>query len=183
MYPLKLDYANTKVTWTPQGVVCVVLGLALTAGSVSSYQYLHMKLDDTTETLAAVQKRIDREQRKKDKLAAELKSHRAEIQEAEVVMKRLTVPWDALFGVVERVGARHLNQITILAIHPDVDERRVVVDGRSADLDVLFDFVTQLQESKIIRSARLGHHHLELDKKDRARPVRFTVVAEWNTQS
>lgn len=183
MYPLKLDYAAATVLWTRQGLLCLLLGLSLTAGSLVYYQDLRSEHDGTTEALAAIQKRMDREQRKKDKLAAELKSHRAEIQEAGVVMKRLTIPWDALFGAVEQVGARHLNQIALLAIHPDVDERRVVIDGRSADLDVLLDFVAQLRDSRIIRNAHLAHHHLEPEKKDRGKPVKFTVVAEWNTQS
>jgi hypothetical protein len=68
-----------------------------------------------------------------------------------------------------------------MAIHPDVGERRVVIDGRSTDLDVLLDVVKELTEFDIISHAYLSHHQRE--DKEHAKPVLFSIMAEWKTRS
>ena len=179
MHPLRLDYRKASITWTRQGSACLVLGLALVSSVGAYYEQLTMEVERATEALTSVRQFADRERKGKEKVTGELKAYRAEIKEAEAVLGRLTIPWDPLFVAVEQVGARHRDRIALLAIHPDVGERRVLIDGRSADLDVLLDFVTQLMESDIVSHAYLSHHQRE--DKDRAKPVLFSVVAEWKT--
>lgn len=181
MHPLRLDYRSSSVTWTRQGIACLLLGLALAGATGLDYDREMTETERLTETLMSVRQLTDREKRGKDRWTGEFKAHRAEIKEAETVLKQLTIPWDPLFLAVEQVGARHHNRIALQAVHPDVGERRVSIDGRAADLDVLVDFVSQLAEIDIITHAYLSHHQRE--EQDRERPILFSVVAEWNTRS
>lgn len=181
MHPLRLNYTNATVLWTRQGVAWLGVGLVLAALIGAYYGYLTGETSRATEGLESARQVTDLERMGHEKLTGELKTYRAEIKETQAVLGRLTIPWDPLFVAVEQVGARHRDRITLMAIHPDVGEQRLVIDGRSANLDVLLDFVTQLTEFDIISHAHLSRHQME--DKDRAKPVLFTIVAEWKTRS
>ena len=181
MHPLRLNYTNAAVLWTRQGIAWLGIGLALVALTGTYYGHLAEETARATEGLESARQLTDQERMGKEKLSGELKNFRAEIKESQAVLERLTIPWDPLFVAVEMVGARHSDRIALMAIHPDVGERRVLIDGRSADLDVLLDFVTQLTEFDIISHAYLSHHQRE--EKDQSKPVRFSIVAEWKTRS
>lgn len=181
MHPLRLDYTNRAVLWTRQGAGWLGIGLFLVAVTGAYYWYLAEETALVTEKIEAARQHTGRERMGKEKLTEELKTFRADIKESQAVLAQLTIPWDPLFSAVEQVGGRHSDRIALMAIHPDVGEGRVVIEGRSADFDVLLDFVTQLTEFDIIRHAYLSRHLRE--EKDHAKPVRFSIVAEWNVRS
>jgi hypothetical protein len=181
MHPLRLNYTNAPVLWTRQGVAWLAVGLVLASLIGAYYGYLSGETSRAVEGLESARQLTDLERMGHEKLTGELKTYRAEIKETQTVLGRLTIPWDPLFVAVERVGARHSDRITLMAIHPDVGERRVVIDGRSTDLDVLLDVVTELTEFDIISHAYLSHHQRE--DKEHSKPVLFSIMAEWKTRS
>ena len=181
MYPLRLDYTNRAVLWTRQGAAWLGVGLFLVAVIGAYYGYLADETAGVTEKIDSARQLTNRERMGKEKLTEELKTFRADIKESQAVLAQLTIPWDPLFSAVEQVGGRHSDRIALMAIHPDVGEGRVVIDGRSADFDVLLDFVTELTEFDIIRHAYLSRHQRE--DKDQAKPVRFFIVAEWKVRT
>ena len=181
MHSLRLDYTNRAVLWTGQGAIWLAVGLLLVAITGSYYWYLTEETVLVAEKIEAARQHTGRERMGKEKLTEELKTFRADIKESQTVLGQLTIPWDPLFIAVEQVGGRHIDRIALMAIHPDVGEQRVVIEGRSADFEVLMDFVTQLAEFDIIRHAYLSRHQRE--DKDRDKPVRFSIVAEWNVRS
>ncbi|NWF73112.1 MAG: hypothetical protein HXY51_08775 [Nitrospirae bacterium] len=181
MHPLRLDYTNRVVWWTSQGAAWLGIGLFLVAVTGSYYWYLGEETALVMEKIEAVRQQTGRERMGKEKLTEELKTFRADIKESQTVLGQLTIPWDPLFVAVEEVWGKHSDRIALMAIHPDVSEQRVVIDGRSADFDVLLDFVTQLTEFDIIDHAYLSRHQRE--DKDHAKPVRFSIVAEWRVRT
>lgn len=181
MRPLKLNYTNASVLWTNQGGVWLAVGLVLAASIGAYYSHLTGETSRATEGLESARQLTDLERMGHEKLTGELKTYRAEIKESQTVLERLTIPWDPLFVAVEQMGARHNGKITLMAIHPDIGKQQVIIDGRSADLDVLLDFVKQLTEFDIIGHAHLSHHQRE--EKDQKKPVLFSIAAEWKVRS
>ncbi len=181
MHTLRLDYTNTPVWWTRQGLVWLAVGVVLVIALGTYYGHLVAETGRAAEALDAARELTNQERMGNEKLTGELKTLRAEIKESQTVLARLTIPWDPLFIAVEQVQARHHDRISLTAIHPDVAEQRVILDGRAPNLDELLDFVRELPEYEIISRAYLSHHQRE--DKDAAKPVRFSIVAEWNTKS
>jgi hypothetical protein len=181
MHPLRLNYTNAPILWTRQGGIWLGIGLVLVASIGGYYGYLAGETTRATEGLESARQLTDRERMGHEKLSGELKTYRAEIKETQAVLDRLTIPWDPLFIAIEQLGARYSDRLTLMAIHPDMEKRQVVIDGRSADLDVLLDFVSHLTEFDIISHAYLSHHLRE--EKDQKKPVLFSIAAEWRIRS
>lgn len=181
MHPLKLNYTNTPVLWTRQGGIWLGMGLLLAASIGAYYGHLTGETSRATEGLESARQVTDLERMGNEKLTGELTTYRAEIKETQAVLERLTIPWDPLFIAVEQLGSRYSDRITLMAIHPDMDKGQVVIDGRSADLDVLLDFVAHLTDFDIISHAHLSHHQRE--EKDQKKPVLFSIAAEWRLRS
>lgn len=177
MHPLKLDYITKVPMWTREGAFWLMIGLGLLMGAGTQYSELSGETSQISERLEQLQQADARERRNQTRTAEQLKAHRAEITESQGVLSRLMLPWDRLFVAVERSAVRHRDVIALTAIHPDLGEGRVVIEGAASDMERLLDFVADLPKSPIIRHAFLSHHQRE--DKETEHPVRFSIIAEW----
>lgn len=97
-----------------------------------------------------------------------------EIERAKGVIQQLLLPWDALFAAIE---SSERKGIALLSIQPDAQKRLIAIGGEARNLEVLLDYIRQLEHSRALVRVHLTSH--ELQKKDPQHPVRFALAAEW----
>jgi hypothetical protein len=97
-----------------------------------------------------------------------------EIKNANDVLHHLSVPWDELFKAVESSSGSH---VTLLALEPDYDKKQVKISGEANRYKTIMMYISELEKKDEIGSVYLQNHDIRQDDPDR--PVRFTLVANW----
>ena len=171
MSELRLDYQQ-KIGFTWAGVA--LLGLAIIVLVLTAAYYL--KVSSQANAWESKYERI----RGKTAVPSD-KSNEAgspdlaqEVNNANVVLRQLSVPWDALFEAVESSAER---KVTLLALEPDVEKQQVKITGETKDYQSLIGYLMKMQEYPIFGSVYLQNHHIQLQEPDQ--PVRFTLLATW----
>jgi len=100
-----------------------------------------------------------------------------EVQQANDILQQLTLPWDALFKVVETSNDK---EIALLSIQPDAGKRQLRIEGESRNLGALLAYIERLEQSRVLTRVFLTSH--EVRTQDPERPVRFALAASWVVQ-
>ena len=175
MRALQLDYqrACKPVPWLGLGVLVAALAtLALMGG------YYHT-LD---QQIAFWESKLDRIER--------LSSHRAlasrplseqaaraqmlEVNQANQVVRELSLPWNALFKAVETSSGQN---IALLSLEPDPVKGTVTISGEAKDLNALLNYTKQLSTREVFDSVMLQNHQIQ--QADPEKPLRFSLLAHW----
>jgi hypothetical protein len=98
----------------------------------------------------------------------------AELRLANRVIAKIDTPWDALFGAVESAFG---DQVTLLGIEPDTEQREVRLTGEAKDSAAMLDYLRQVRQSPALKEAHLTGH--QINAQDSQRPIRFTIQAHW----
>lgn len=173
MSELRLDYQhNPPIPWA--GVV--LLALAIIALVLTGTYYL--KLSDQAASWEAKVERIQ-DRGALHGLAGRSTEHGAvelaqEVNNANDVLRQLSVPWEDLFQAVESSGG---NKATLLALEPDIEKRQVKINGETKNFKALMNYITQLEVQAVFGSVYLQSHHVQLQDPDK--PVRFSLLATW----
>ena len=178
MRALHLDYQRDYRPFPTLGVfllVCASLAVFLTAR-----QYLGF-----TERLARWEERADaveRIARKKElvlKTSPQNKEQTVrEVNRANEILRRITLPWNELFGAVEAVMSK---DVALLDMEPDADKQLLKIVGEAKDIPAMFDFIRSLEGKEMFRSVILQSHQVQL--QDPQRPIRFSLLADWRDRS
>lgn len=97
-----------------------------------------------------------------------------EVNNANDVLRQLSVPWDALFQAVESSAG---NKVTLLALEPDIEKQQVKINGETKNFKALTNYITQLQGQDVFGSVYLQSHQVQ--QQDPDKPVRFSLLASW----
>jgi hypothetical protein len=97
-----------------------------------------------------------------------------EIAFARETIRRLSVPWDDLFGALESTVT---DKIALLAIEPDPKSGTVVISGDGQDYVSALDYIAQLGRTEVLTHVHLVKHELRQDEP--RQPVGFSVSASW----
>lgn len=101
-----------------------------------------------------------------------------EVKNANDVLRHLGVPWESLFHAVESSGNQN---ITLLAIEPDIEKLQVKISGEAKTFNSLMNYMTHLQGQPVFGSVYLQNHDVQQDDPDK--PVRFSLIATWQDKS
>jgi Tfp pilus assembly protein PilN len=101
-----------------------------------------------------------------------------EIKRANVVLEQMAVPWGTLFSELEATAGEDLS---MLAIQPDVTSRQVRITGAATNLAAVTRFVTRLEAQPHLVGVYLVEHALNAGVG--RKPVTFSVVASWEVTS
>jgi hypothetical protein len=104
-----------------------------------------------------------------------------EIKRANVILRQLTQPWDALFQALESTSARQEKTIALLTIEPDPEKRQVRITGEAKNLTTMLEYVKRLSDDATLSNVYLLSHQVQT--RDPDRPVRFSLSAEWKTST
>lgn len=97
-----------------------------------------------------------------------------EVAFARETIRRLSVPWDDLFGALE---ATLTDKVALLAIEPDPRSGTVVISGDGRDYVSTLDYVSELERSGVLAQVHLVKH--ELRASEPQQPVAFSIAASW----
>jgi hypothetical protein len=98
-----------------------------------------------------------------------------EVKSANIVLHRLSVPWDEMFKAVESSSASH---VRLLALAPDFDKKQVQITGEGNSYKSIMKYITELERQEVFSSVYLQNHEIRQD--DSETPVRFSLLANWN---
>jgi hypothetical protein len=101
----------------------------------------------------------------------ELEEHLAS---ARVVMRRLSLPWDALFRAIESADAK---SVALLTIQPNPERRTLAISGEAKGFEHVLEYIRQLERSDPLVNVHMTNHKVE--QQDPQKPVRFTLLADW----
>jgi hypothetical protein len=173
MSELRLDYQQ-KLSFTWAGLALLVLAIITLILSGAYY----LKVSSQTSSWES---RFERVRGKAGAFGLSGKSNETvspdlaqEVNNANVVLRQLSIPWDALFEAVESSAER---KVTLLALEPDVEKQQVKITGETKDYKSLMNYLMKMQEYPIFGSIYLQNHHIQLQEPDQ--PVRFTLLATW----
>lgn len=95
---------------------------------------------------------------------------------AQQILNQLTRPWDDLFAQLEAIK---VEGVTLLTLEPDAERGSISVSGEAADIAAMLSYVAKLEKAPSLSKVHLQRH--EIMSNEIAKPVRFTVGADWKT--
>lgn len=172
MTELRLDYQhNPPFPW----LGTILLGLAIIVLILSGTYYINLGNQVTASQAKVAQAGNRGGQRlsggSTNRSPVEVAQ---EVKNANEVLRRLTVPWESLFHALESSGNQN---ITLLAIEPDIEKQQVKIKGEAKDFNALINYITHLQGQEVFGSVYLQNH--DVQQQDPDKPVRFSLLAAW----
>ncbi len=169
MSELRLDYQpSSSLPWL--GAVLLVVATA----SLILLGTYYLKLSDQVVSAKAKVLRSQNSVTSGNASAQTSSELAQEVDNANEVLRQLSVPWEALFQGVESSGD---NKVTLLALEPDVEKHQVKINGETKNFKSLTHYLTQLQEQPVFGSVYMQSHQVQ--QQDADKPVRFSLLATW----
>ena len=86
----------------------------------------------------------------------------------------LTTPWNALLIAIEQSDVK---DVALLSLEPSSKKQQVLLSGEAKNLQVIMDYINRLEAQQMLAQVYLQKHNVDETNADK--PVRFTVVAQW----
>ena len=173
MAELNLDYQpNSPFPWG--GAVL----LAVAAAALVMTGIYYQRLSGKVSVLEAKVERANNRSALRESSARGAVELAEEVKNANDVLRHLGVPWESLFRAVESSGNQN---ITLLAIEPDIEKQQVKISGEAKSFNVLMNYITHLQGQAVLGSVYLQNHDVQQEDPDKS--VRFSLIASWKDLS
>lgn len=172
MIVLRLEFGDAvSVRASRAGWLLLIAGAMCLALALLQHLLLSRELAATQDALARAQQALP-----KNSIAAVSRHAPEDFQYARQVIDRLMLPWDELFGAVERADSR---RVALLKIQPDASRRELLLQGEAKDADAMLAYIRTLERTEALEKVQLTRHELQ---RDGVRSIRFTVLAQWKAQ-
>lgn len=165
---LTLDFVATRRVVTWGGGLLLAAGVCAAAAAVSDYRGLARRI----AALELRQAELEPPRPAEPGPATSLG-----LQDAKAAVLELRTPWAELLGQLEAVGNESRETVALLAIEPDPAANRVRLVAEAKSLVAALRYVSRLQGCTTLRNPLLQSH--EINTRDRERPVRFEISADW----
>jgi Tfp pilus assembly protein PilN len=179
MRALQLDYQRSvrPIPWLGLGVLASALvALALMA---SHYHQLGQHIALWEARAAHVERLSSHRARALLPLSGQAAREQAlEVQHANQVLRKLSLPWDMLFRAVESAGGE---SVALLSMEPDIQKGTVRISGEAKNFAAMLDYIRQLGARDVFGSVHLQNHQIRQD--DPQKPVRFSLLAAWKVEA
>lgn len=175
MRALRIDYqrSNQPLPWLGLGMLVAALAALALMGSY--YQALNQQIAFWESKLV----RIERLSSHRVLVSRPLTEQAAraqllEVKQANLVVRQLSLPWNALFNAVETSAGQ---SIALLSLEPDMQKGTVKISGEAKDLNALLKYVKQLSAREVFGSVFLQNHQIQ--QADPEKPLHFSLLAHW----
>lgn len=98
-----------------------------------------------------------------------------EMRRAVQAIHRMNAPWDRLFDGIEAAMDEHT---ALLGLEPDFERREIRLRVEARNMEGMLGFLRRIHGTSGLSNAYLDMHQVQL--QDPQRPLRFTVIAQWN---
>lgn len=174
---LNLDFSRSGER--PGFIAYALLAAGVLAAAIAAHAYVETSekratLEDSITEMKALSGRRGVRLAEPAKLTDGL---RAEIRRANRVIDQIAIPWNALFGELERAATP---EVALLAVEPDAARRRVRIDGEAKSLAAVLSYMERLDSSRGITDIVLTGHALK-DGGGHS-PVAFSLVGRWTEE-
>jgi len=155
------------------------LGMLLLLAGVASAGLLLAQHYKVSQETTLFEERISDARRMERRAMPHLETRRSgralaeEIRDANAVIARMNIPWDALFRDLESAADEG---VALLAIQPDPASQQVRIDGEARKLETVLGYVKRLQAREGLTDVFLLGHEM---RDAPPRPVTFTLTARW----
>lgn len=168
MRALRIDFKGRPKITLP-GAILLLAGITATAFVADRYQW-------AVNQEQSMQHRLDLTNRRSGALpqAPEELPSTADLPYMQEVLRRLNLPWDGLFSVLEKTIRE---EVALVSLKPEAGLGVVRIGGEARDLYAMLAYAQQLQETKYFGEIALASH--EIDPKGGDKSVRFQLVAKW----
>lgn len=177
MNTLKLDY---QAAANPLWAGLLVLALGVSAAAAAGKLYL-----DQSRNIEAQQAKLERvshlnPNRRNANVPDKHESEQAlqQVQMANEVMRRINLPWNALFNAFE---ASKTDDVAILAFEPDAHKGTLRITAEAKSLESQLDYLSALQKNPLFKDVLLRNHQIQ--DQDPQNPVQFMLIARWGMAS
>ena len=170
MRRIDLDYRARK-PWF--GRALLAAGILVAAGMTYSYVRLAIEAEQwgTVAEKAATSNKVRSANARVEGDAVRLQQ---EIDQANDVIRRLSLPWNELFKAMEDSA---IDKVALLSVQPDPQQRIVSLNGEAQAYADVLTYMVRLDSSGALTKVRLLNHEVKRD--DPQHPVAFTVTARW----
>lgn len=175
MRVLQLDYQRVykPVPWLGIGVLVAALAALALMGNY------YRTLDQQVVLWESKLDRIERVSSQRALASRPLteqavRAQMLELNQANLVVRQLSLPWNALFNAVETTSGQN---IALLSLEPDLQKGTVKISGEAKDLNALLKYVKQLSTRDVFGSVFLQNHQIQ--EADPEKPLRFSLLAHW----
>jgi Tfp pilus assembly protein PilN len=172
MAALELDYARRLYGDERTGRRVLVLALVALVALGAYLGYVNAQIDKHRGEASLIEQSLRRQTGQVRPLGA--RELEAQLASARAVMRRLSLPWDALFRAIESADAK---TVALLTIQPNAERRTLAISGEAKAFEHVLDYIRQLERSDPLVNVHLTNHKIE--QQDPQKPVRFTLVADW----
>jgi hypothetical protein len=174
MQALHLDYQQSFRPFPILGAILLVCALAVIAQLGRQYLYFGQVLagwEAREDQVARVTQRHDGRGPTSHQDQEQLSR---EVTKANEVLRRVALPWGALFQAVETAAP---TDVALLAMEPDADKQVLKIVGEAKDVAAMLDYLKTLEGATLFRTVTLQSHQIQ--QQDPQRPIRFTLLAAW----
>jgi hypothetical protein len=173
MSELRLDYEkDSPIPWLGFRVLLLVL-LALIP-----FAFYFQGLIKRVNELASMVEYTTSEKSSRDAAIRSIGIGRVdlvqEVKNANIVLHRLSVPWEELFKAVESSSG---SNVQLLALEPDFDKKQVQITGEASSYKSLMKYMTELEQLDVFGTVYLQNH--EVRQENPENPVKFSLLANW----
>mgnify|MGYP001577907794 CR=1 FL=1 len=173
MRPLFLDYQRRSPPPGRASLALLAFGVLLASLALFSHQALLAEIARHEARIGELARAAPRS----TAVTSDPRQLDEEVKRANVILRQLTQPWDALFRALESTSALQEKTIALLTIQPDAEKRQVKITGEAKNLTVMLDYVKLLSDGAVLSNVYLVSHQVQT--KDPDKPVRFSLSAEW----
>lgn len=98
----------------------------------------------------------------------------AQVADANDVIGRLSLPWNALFLSIEGCA---LDTVALLGVQPQPEQRLVTLVGEARSYADILEYMERLDSSVAFGHPRLVSH--KVHREEAGHPVDFVIAAQW----
>ncbi|MFY9316394.1 MAG: PilN domain-containing protein [Burkholderiales bacterium] len=171
MRRLELDFLrrSPRPGWAAWALLLIAVAFVAEVGW--SWRQLSMQVERKEAQLAS----LTGKPRNADILRiADRPPREGELDAARDTLKRLSVPWNTLFGALEAAQTDHT---WLLSIEPNAQSGTVTLSGEARDYLAALSYVANLEQQKALSRVHLAKH--ETRSNDPQRTLAFVISASW----
>jgi hypothetical protein len=173
MERMHLDFLRPHAHRVGLGVLLLLAGAVVTGALLAQHYRVAREAALLDERISDASRMARRAMPRLEPRRAGGRALSEEIRDANAVIERLSVPWDALFRELEAVSGEG---VALLAIQPDPASRKVRIAGEARKLEAVLAYVERLEARKGLANVHLLAHEI---RDTPQRPVAFTLTAQW----